>query len=461
MRRLYVALVLTLLVTLLGPLAPSATAATPPGYNISATYDYPTGVGTATERLHYVNQSGSTLSTIAFTVVLRHFGAFTLTGAKVNGVSVTTRQSDVNLTLVLNRALPNLSAADVQIDYRFSVPAQAFIRFGRSNGIHALGNWYPTVQVPKNGVWPNYRYVDTGDAFSSEAASYNVTLDVRNAPTSLKVAHSGDLVSRTGNRFVMSGQNLREFAISMSARYATLTRLVGSTRITVYYLPEHLQGATRIANGAASALAWGNARLGVYPHANLRLAETMDAGGSGQEYATIIFMGSGDMWSSTASLYYLVAHEVFHQWFYQQVGNDQVSEPWLDEGLATHLGYQFIKTVLPASYPSMWQALINRYHWGVSTYGDRYLDTTIYDYPSDTAYFAILYRKSALFLEEVRVKLGSTSYFNMLRYYAYAKRNGISSTPYFLKRIIAWLPVSGPGMIRRYFSTRTTTALGI
>ena len=77
------------------------------------------------------------------------------------------------------------------------------------------------------------------------------------------------------------------------------------------------------------------------------------------------------------------------------------------------------------------------------------------------SYFAILYRKSALFLEEVRVKLGSTSYFDMLRYYAYAKRNAISSTPYFLKRILAWLPVSGPGMIRRYFSTRTTSLLGL
>ncbi len=461
MRRLYVALVLALLATLPGPLAPTAAATTPPGYTISATYDYATGVGTVAERLHYVNQSGVALSTVGFTVVLRHFNAFTLLGAKVNGVTVATRQSDQNLTLVLNRALPNLSAADIQIDYRFAVPAQAFIRFGRSNSIHALGNWYPTVQVPKNGVWPNYRYVDTGDAFYSEAASYNVTLDVRNAPSTLQVAHSGDLISRTGNRFVMRGQNLREFAISMSSRYQTLTRWVGSTRITVYYLPEHVQGATRIANGAQAALAWGNARLGPYPYANLRLAETMDPGGSGQEYSTIIFVGSGDLWSSVSSLYYLVAHEIFHQWFYLRVGNDQVSEPWLDEGLATQLGYLFVKTVLPASYPTMWQALINRYKWGVATYGDRKLDTTIYDYPGDTAYFAILYRKSALFLEEVRAKLGSTSYFNMLRYYAYAKRNGISTTPYFLKRIIAWLPVSGPGMIKRYFSTRTTSALGI
>ena len=462
MRRLYVALVVALLVATLGPLAPTASAAgTPPQYDISATYDYAAGSGVATERLHYVNQTGTTLSTVAFTVILRHFNAFTLVGARVNGVSVATRQSDVNLVLTLPRPLPNLSAADIQIDYRFSVPAQAFIRFGRSSGVHALGNWYPTAQVAKSGVWPNYRYVDTGDAFYSEAASYQVTLDVRNAPTTLQVAHSGDLVSRSGNRFVMRGQNLREFAIAMSSRYRMLTRTVGSTKVTVYYVPEHLSGATRVANAAASSLAWGNARLGAYPYANLRIAETMDPAGSGQEYSTIIFFGSGDMGSSQSKVYYLVAHEVFHQWFYQLVGNDQVGEPWLDEGLATHLGYQFIRTVLPASYPSMWKAVTDRYRWGVATYGDRKLDTTIYNYPNDTAYFAILYRKSALFLEEVRVKLGSTSYYDMLRYYAYAQRNSISTTPALLRRINAWLPVSGPPMIRRYFSTRTTGALGI
>ena len=31
---------------------------------------------------------------------------------------------------------------------------------------------------------------------------------------------------------------------------------------------------------------------------------------------------------------YVVYHEVAHQWFYAQLGNDQHREPWLDEGFA-------------------------------------------------------------------------------------------------------------------------------
>ena len=29
-----------------------------------------------------------------------------------------------------------------------------------------------------------------------------------------------------------------------------------------------------------------------------------------------------------------VSHEVAHQWFFNTVGNDEYTEPWLDEGMA-------------------------------------------------------------------------------------------------------------------------------
>ena len=35
-------------------------------------------------------------------------------------------------------------------------------------------------------------------------------------------------------------------------------------------------------------------------------------------------------------------HEIAHQWFYGLVGNDQVQEPWIDEGLAQYLTYRYL-----------------------------------------------------------------------------------------------------------------------
>ena len=42
---------------------------------------------------------------------------------------------------------------------------------------------------------------------------------------------------------------------------------------------------------------------------------------------------------------FLVAHEVAHQWWYDMVGNNQLEEPWLDEGLANWSARQYLKTV--------------------------------------------------------------------------------------------------------------------
>jgi Peptidase family M1 domain len=47
---------------------------------------------------------------------------------------------------------------------------------------------------------------------------------------------------------------------------------------------------------------------------------------NGFEYPSLVYQPS-----SMANL----AHETGHQWFYSLVGNDQVRDPWLDEGLAT------------------------------------------------------------------------------------------------------------------------------
>lgn len=35
-------------------------------------------------------------------------------------------------------------------------------------------------------------------------------------------------------------------------------------------------------------------------------------------------------------LEYVIAHETAHQWWYSAVGNDEISEPWLDEALTEY-----------------------------------------------------------------------------------------------------------------------------
>ena len=49
----------------------------------------------------------------------------------------------------------------------------------------------------------------------------------------------------------------------------------------------------------------------------------------------------------------LIVHEAAHQWWYAQVGNDQIAEPWLDEALATFSERVYYERVYPDNYKDM------------------------------------------------------------------------------------------------------------
>jgi aminopeptidase N len=89
---------------------------------------------------------------------------------------------------------------------------------------------------------------------------------------------------------------------------------------------------------------------------------------------------------------YVVAHEVGHQWFYSLVGNDEVHDPWLDEALATYTDMLFLRDQAPWAFRSYWQRNLAAYRNRAAYGGDRLVNTTVYDYPSDGPYFDIVYR---------------------------------------------------------------------
>ena len=449
---------LALLLALLpeAPARASLAAESIPRYVIEVDLDYPSGTATVQQRVAYTNRTGARLTTLAFNVTPIHFGAFTLTSAAVDGQPVQATFEGVNMELPLQSPLEPGGSVEVVLVYRLKVPAQANLRFGRAGGILALGNFHPTVQVYTGDRWPRYRYTDVGDAFFTEAADYDVTLSVTGAAASLKVAHTGDLVDQSAGRWTFRARQVRDFALALSERYQIQQRVVGGTTVTAFYLPEHAAGGAQMLQTAAAALAWGNANLGTYPYATLQVAETTDPGGSGQEYPSAIFMGSGDLAGPVGPgsyLAYVVAHEVMHQWFYGLVGDDQVREPWLDEGPATQLGYLFIRSTAPAAYASTWETnVVQRYRSAVASWGDRPLDSTIYDFVSDGQYFALLYRKGALFLDELRQRMGDQAYFAMLRDFVTAHRYGIVTTAGFLRFAAARVPGDFPALVRRNFS---------
>ena len=58
----------------------------------------------------------------------------------------------------------------------------------------------------------------------------------------------------------------------------------------------------------------------------------------GMEWPGLVYIQSGYFWWETG-----IAHEIAHQWFYAVVGNDQIDEGFLDEGIVCYSHWYYFE----------------------------------------------------------------------------------------------------------------------
>jgi len=472
-------LVLALLRGLPGLIAvpvPATAAPAPPEpaarYTLAAEVDFTRAVVTAAQRLDWRNLTDTPLTELVFHVTLAHYGAFRLGDCRVDGAACEPRLDATVLEVPLMAPLPPGQSVQVELGFQLEVPQPGNLRFGKAQGILALGHWFPALAVYRDARlaglvgaggpsgrapgWDRHPYTDVGDPFFAEAADYDVTI---RTDVPLTIAATGQRVEQEGTTTRYVGRSLRDFALALSDRYQTVSAEVGGTTITVYTRPGHAAGADTALRAAAETVRFLSRTVAPYPWGELHVAETSNPGGNwdGQEFSGLMFISSHHLarpGPPGSYLWYLVAHEVVHQWFYAAVGNDQLYEPWLDEAPATQLAWLTLREVAPAAYSASWQQLQARWQAARAAYGDRPVDAGVYDFrpAAADAYYAVVYRRGALFLDDVRRQLGDDAYFALLRDYYAAHVFGIATTPDLHALITARLGDGGQALIARYFN---------
>ena len=198
-------------------------------------------------------------------------------------------------------------------------------RFGRAGGIALLGNVVPVLAVEDERGLHLEPYASRGESFYSLTARWEATLRL---PARLRAATTGAVRSeRVRGRLRtlrVATPQARDFALAIG-RLRQRSTSVDGVRIRVLSAPR--VPAVRISlRTARRAVATLGRRLGPYGSTELDvvLAPVRFAG---MEYPELIF---------TVPLQDVVSHEVAHQWWYGLVGNDQYSEPWLDESFASY-----------------------------------------------------------------------------------------------------------------------------
>ena len=394
-----------------------ATMALSSSYLLKAKLSYATGAITASETIRVKNISSLAISKVNLSVVPRAFGELTsISGFKADGVSVAARwTNNSNLEVQLGKNVA--SGASVTVSLAFAVKASSRIdtslhgRLSKANDIMQVSHWFPILSDGHAVRYP-------GDAQHTRVAT-KFRLELTTDSTAVKVAAPGSRILASGVSHIYELNSARDFAFSVSPVYRYVSGTAAGVSIGVYYTTG--AAATALAS-AGAALTRFESMFGQYQWSRFVVAQS-GRPSSGNEYPGIVFLG-GPAFSSRE----VVAHEVAHQWWYGMVGNDQMREPWLDEGIAE----------FAASY-----AFGSLNSWNST----RPVNRTIYEFPDLPApltsgdpgsYDQTVYFKAAGFLNGLRIRMGNARFFDALSDLFVANRNRMLTTRRFYDHFVRY-----------------------
>jgi len=312
-------------------------------------------------------------------------------GYRITSVSVTQHGktykvqpviTDTRMQLRLNSpVLPKGDKIDIKVNYGFEIPAQGSDRLGRmytKNGIiYEIAQWYPRMCVYDDiEGWNTLPYMGLGE-FYCEYGNYDYYVT---APAEMIVYGSGDLQNPAQ---VLTAEQIKRLSIaSNSDKTVTIVSAdeIGKSAIrpsTKGNLTWHftMKNTRDVAWAASKALVWDAAKVNLpsgskaiamsaYPPESMgdtawdRATEYLKAsieiyskdyfeypwnsavsiGGivTGMEYPGMIF---NDYKEKKAPLWFLISHEIGHNWYPMIVGSNERKYMWQDEGLNSFINY--------------------------------------------------------------------------------------------------------------------------
>src|SRR2546426_1164934 len=368
-------------------------------YTLEATLDTSTNVLRGRGRIYYVNRSPDPLSFVwvqldqnlfapgSITAILNQpplvfaggvvfdFGGKGFTGGitidrfNTAGRPLTTNVFGTMMRVELPRPLAPGLGIRFDVAWHFPIPPYGGGRMGHvGSRFYELGQWYPRMAVYDDvHGWNTLPFLGAGE-FYLEFGDFDVSLTV---PAGFLVTATGALANPTAIRTAQDRARLaRAFTSSQVVQVITrqeatanATRRVSGTRTWRFTA----SGVRDFAWAAGSGLRWDastwdgilvqtfyhpdaapweeansmvratlkhySGALGQYPWPQVSAVEGLI---EGMEYPMVIYCPS---LQKREDQYWVLMHELGHQWFPMQVGSDERRYPWMDEGFNTFADY--------------------------------------------------------------------------------------------------------------------------
>lgn len=414
--------------------APQAPAAfVLPHYLLDTLINYNTKTIAVAQTIRYTNNTGIPLDNLVLAVVPNLWvGVFRIEKLTIFDLLEPEYKLDgQKLSVQLPDALPPEAEITLQINYTLSLPAHNpnpdpnLVRpdiFGYTTNQLNLVDWYPFI-VPYEDGWVLSDPWFYGEHLVYDLADFELKLTFNDPARAPVVAASGFITQSDDTSSTYSLKAGRTFALSMSREYRVATASVDETQINSYYFPYYEAGGKAALDATVRATQTFNRLLGPYRHESLTVVQ--GDFNDGMEYDGLYFLPNSfyNLYDNTERNYLVMvaAHETSHMWWFGAVGNDQANEAWLDESLATYSERLFYEDHYPDALPWWWSYRITFYA------PEGKIDNPVSTYGGFTPYTNATYRRGALFLEDLRQRIGDEAFFAFLKDY-YTQMTGQRAT---------------------------------
>jgi hypothetical protein len=425
-------------------------------YTFDVLLDYAAKSLTVRETILYPNRTDEELSDILLAVEPNLWAnCFSLESIQINGAEIRTYTLDGHaLDLFLPAPLEPHDALTLELRYDLALPKidpvdPTLTRpriFGYTSRQINLTNWYPFIVPRQNGEWilhPPWYY---GEHLVYEAADYDLALRFADESAPPVVASSGAPTPESGHYHLESG---RAFVLSLSPEFRVLSETENGVTVSSYYLFPYETPARAVLETTLQALRIYSETYGAYPHTTLSAVQ--GDFNDGMEYSAFYFLPRDfyNLYDGTDKNYltFVAAHETSHQWWFEQVANDQALFPWLDEALATYSEHIYYETADPSLLDWWWA--YRMYYYDQSAY----IDIPVYDGGGFQPYTNAVYFRGAHFLDELRARIGDDAFFAFLQDYLAQERGSIATPQDFFRILREHTDADFSDITARYFKT--------
>lgn len=351
---------------------------------------------------------------------------YTLTGEDRNAISV---QLSKNIE-------PGQS---VNISFKFFLKlANCTHRLGYFKGKVNLGNWFPILAMYEKGEFLTYPYYSAGDPFYSDIANYEINFTY---PNQYKLCSSGVIkgeeIQEQTKTNKISALAVRDFAITLTENSQSKSGKYKDTTVEYVGYGEDLD-IDYCLNVSLKAIEFFSKKFGAYVYPSLNVVKAPFLHG-GMEYPSLVIIS--DNITDKFELTKVIVHEIAHQWWYAMVGNNQVTEAWLDESLAEYSSLLFFENF--PEFDVSYKELVSDCFESYTLYADIVntlegdIKTSMLlkanEYNSDYEYAYMIYVKGVLMFDSLRQAVGKQKLETGLKKYFSKYKFKIATTDCFIE----------------------------